>query len=317
MISISPVLERVIKERERECVKAPIQLPDIDPATFADVISYAYHKQCAVQQDAHVAKPVLSMGMLVQLLIDNEWKHFGCLKCGVQTKLADSTTFPSCLNCAMNFRVAIGVNVICSKLDCTKTAKWLGGIICESCALSLHLLSKKTDPQLTTHGYNKLQVHIQDNFDTTETFRYDIPILAKELMEAAIREVCAVPTGFSSLLRQARTYVFAEKYGIEPLRRATLFTLFNHLAQPCGKKQDAAEIVELASYVYANTKGSGCDPEWTAKSILRRLVVEFLVYHGDTYQSSANMASLLHSGGELAADVFVAMTRLTRRLMKS
>jgi len=224
----------MIDEGGQEDSQNVIKLPGTDPGLFAGVVAYAYNAQRADRQAASAADFTLSVGMLASLLTAKEWKYFGCLHCGGRKRLAGSTTFPSCLNCAGKTSVKTPITRRCVRYGCQESGTLVAGMICEDCVGSLKIMEGTTKSsirsgKISSEGKSKLHIRIDDKIDTFDVFRYDVPILAKELLEATIREVPTVPVSLSTLLERARTYVFAEKYGIEPLRRVTLFALFNQL----------------------------------------------------------------------------------------
>ena len=98
-------------------------------------------------------------------------------------------------------------------------------------------------------------------------------------------------------LGHAKLYVFAEKYGIDPLKKLALHKLHGTLCQYTPYEARHIDVVELVRYVYDNT------PSRKAMDKLRRMVTHYVAYQAKQIACSEPCLSLVEDGGPFARDV--------------
>jgi hypothetical protein len=105
-------------------------------------------------------------------------------------------------------------------------------------------------------------------------------------------------------LAHSRLYVFADKYGIEPLKLLTLEKLHQTLVGfKCFEKRldDVTELVRF-SYCNDNTPDEG-------KDHLRDLVLQFITCKQDIIRETESFLALLEESGPLARDFWLSVRK--------
>ena len=98
-------------------------------------------------------------------------------------------------------------------------------------------------------------------------------------------------------LGHARLYVFADYWGVEPLKAITLNKLHKVLCNYTRHEARYGDVVELARYTYDNT------PSRRRRDPLRELVVQYLVFEAKEIASSEQCLELVEKGGGFAKDL--------------
>jgi len=137
-----------------------------------------------------------------------------------------------------------------------------------------------------------------------EFFRFDVPMLAKEAaseMRRVTKTTC--PKDPVEILK---IFPLSEIYAVSNLRKLALFEMFEALAS----RDPIEPLADLITYIYNTTPDSGVEAAFESKHVLRRMVSAYASYHSRTDQTSPEIARLLSSGGELAIDLFMAMSMI-------
>ena len=105
-------------------------------------------------------------------------------------------------------------------------------------------------------------------------------------------------------LSHARLYVFADKYGIDPLKRFSLHKLQRTLAVFSLYEERVGDIVQLLHWTYSNTRDSGSG---MTVDDLRLLVVHYTACEIETLARKENFESLLEGNGAMGKDLVNAL----------
>lgn len=103
---------------------------------------------------------------------------------------------------------------------------------------------------------------------------------------------------FTLFLDQARLYVLADKYGIEPLRQLVLFKLHQTLKSFKLYHTGVAGIIDFVRFVYSNTP-----PNYGNKvDALRNLITRYVISVLGQIRENESFKELLEEGGAFVTD---------------
>ncbi|KAK6372848.1 hypothetical protein LTR64_004767 [Lithohypha guttulata] len=181
-----------------------------------------------------------------------------------------------------------------------------------SCALAYGLLHKVStyNMKLAPGAPALLRTSPEHINEDTNFFRFDVPILAKEVASTLRSSASGVIVMVSDVLELAKLCVLGDRYEVPQLKRVAIFALFEELAW-CDLWKRPQYVVQLVDYIYDNTADSGFSSQYNTKHILRRMISCYVAFHARELQSFPAMAAVLCSGREVSSDVFMASTRIS------
>jgi len=121
-----------------ESVERKVSLPNIHPRTFRHFLAYDYHSSnCAeLRYEPHLqSEPTIRFpkSKLVELLLEEGHKKFKCKACFKPHDLKPSRSFPLCGSCSQDNNKKLSWNENCIVNQCSNSARFLQGLICEGC----------------------------------------------------------------------------------------------------------------------------------------------------------------------------------------
>lgn len=284
----------------KETELATADLAEVDPTTFMAFLLYtqALSKESGrATQNVNNAIPVA--GPLTVSLLDAGHSEYFCHGCSEMTRLAFSQSLPWCQECLDGKTVHNNLTT-CIMAGCyhNKAANRCRGMLCDKCWKGLKTAA---DADIFVRVPTELSEELS-------VFRDDVPMLAKEIMEAMGKQSSTANLGLTDTIDLVRLAVFADAYGMAELRKITTLRLFEVLA---FSHQAPARVTELLIYIYANTPDSAPDTPLASRHTLRRMLAMYVAYHTDRIlYKPAEITDLMRSANDFGADLFMANSLL-------
>lgn len=300
----SPVLDRMMNNGMKETQESTADLPEVEAATFITFLNYAYHSATPTNVSTLTStkhtKKATGYGPLIALMLDAGFRKFWCEGCESGTELRFSKTFPVCSGCFKKQRTMPNHRAYCS--GCNERYKdpeeCFSGVLGSCCAENIEVLGSGDN-----RGYSEDQLLSIDvpQIDGMELFRFDVPILAKEVASHMRGSTSSRFSADPMAILKAST--FADAYNIPSLYKLAILELFEALAT-----RDVMEdsIADLIKDVYQNTPNSGFEAAFGSKHVLRRMLSMYVAYHTNGQKIAPAIAHAMATGGEFAVDLYTA-----------
>ncbi|KAK5071455.1 hypothetical protein LTR51_005936 [Lithohypha guttulata] len=295
----SPIIASKIKDQVNSAEENTADLPDIEPSTFEVFLTFArsmksdYTTGRASENELQL-NPSPELGQLIVLLLDSGQTHSNVRIALRITHLDFRNAFQSAMPVCKQTVTSVQYQTF--PLALSQAVPTPQSMFNNCCLAPGAPALLRTSPE-----------HINED---TNFFRFDVPILAKEVASTLRSSASGVIVMVSDVLELAKLCVLGDRYEVPQLKRVAIFALFEELAW-CDLWKRPQYVVQLVDYIYDNTADSGFSSQYNTKHILRRMISCYVAFHARELQSFPAMAAVLCSGREVSSDVFMASTRIS------